>query len=99
MNENNMMGQEQKNMDMESGKGGSAGPIIGIIVILIIIILGGLYFWGQKDDARMMDDSDHMMTDTLEDIKMQDESDDAGSIEDDLNATDIESVDSEINAS
>lgn len=76
-------------MNMEDNGGSSAGPIIGAIVILAILILGGLYFWSQRsgNDA------------VIEEINTQTNSDAAAAIEADLNATDIENLDAELNAS
>lgn len=85
------MEPEQNNVDMGQEKKGSAGPMIGVIVVLVIIILGALYFWGQNDD------SDVMIDETLDTITTQSESDETASIEADLNATDVEGVDSELN--
>ena len=82
-------------MNVGSGEGGgSLGPIIGGIVILVIIILGGLYFWGQR-----VNDSDAVIDGSVESINMQSDSDAAAAIEADLDATDVENLDSEINAS
>ena len=86
---------EQNNVNVGSGEGGgSLGPIIGGIVILVIIILGGLYFWGQR-----VNDSDAVIDGSAESINMQSDSDAAAAIEADLDATDVENLDSEINAS
>ena len=86
---------EQNNVNMTNGEGGgSLGPIIGGIVILVIIILGGLYFWGQR-----VNDSDAVIDGSAESINMQSDSDAAAAIEADLDATDVENLDSEINAS
>jgi len=80
--------QNNVNVGVEEG-GGSSGPIIGAIVILAIIILGGLYFWGQRasNDA------------VIDEINRQSDSDEAAAIEADLDATDIENLDAELNAS
>ena len=86
---------DQNNVNVEGSapSGTSAGPVIGIIVILVIIILGGLYFWGQRES------DDTILNDTLDTINLQSDSDEVDAIEADLNATDIENLDSEINAS
>lgn len=87
---------EQNNVNMSGMEkaGGSAGSIIAVIVILAIIILGGFYFWSQRiGDETMMTDE------TVESINMQNSSDEAAAIEADLNATEIENLDAELNAS
>ena len=91
------MEPEQNNVNMgggmgggESKSGGWAGLIIGVIITLAIIILGGFYFWGQRVDV----------TDgTVESINTQGTPDEATAIEADLNTTDIENLDAELNAS
>ena len=88
-NESNSGGSANMEGGNESNSGGSAGPVIGIIVILAIIILGGLYFWGQGGSD----------TTTVEEINTESTSDDTASIEADLEDTNIEDVDSELNAS
>lgn len=87
---------EPNNVSMGGGErsGGSAGPIIGAIIILAIIILGGFYFWSQRAD-----DSDAAINRTVESINTQGTSDEAAAIEADLNNTNIENLDSELNAS
>ncbi|MEX2013711.1 MAG: hypothetical protein WD897_02240 [Parcubacteria group bacterium] len=80
--------QNKVNVEVEEG-GGSSGLIIGAVIILAIIILGGLYFWGQRADNEAM----------IDEIGSQSNSDEAAAIEADLNATDIENIDAELNAS
>lgn len=75
-------------------KNGGAGPIIAVIIILALVILGALYFWGErKDRDEVIDDS------ALDAIETQSSSDETDSIEADLDATDVDNLDSEINAS
>lgn len=86
---------EQNNVNAGTGEGGGgpSGPIIGAIVILVIIILGGLYFWSQRNGEEAL------TNETIENINMQSDSDAAAAIEADLDATDIENLDAELNAS
>ena len=91
---------EQNNVNVDKEGGGSIGPIIGIIVILAIIIFGGLYFWSQREGGV----EDGVATEAeagavIETINIQSESDDTTSIENDLDATNIDNLDSELNAS
>lgn len=84
---------EQSNVNMNgASSGSSAGLIIGIIVLLAIVILGGFYFWNERADDMMTDQQ-------VESINIQSEEDDTASIETDLNATDVDSLDAELNAS
>lgn len=85
---------EPNNMNVGTveSSGGSTGLIIGAVVILAIIVLGGLYFWGQRAN-------DALLNETVESINTQSSSDEAAAIEADLDATDIENLDAELNAS
>lgn len=98
------MDGEQNNVNMEGNMGGteagvnSIGPVVGIIVILVIIILGGLYFWNQ----RSVDNTATTKTETataLDAINAQSTADDTAAIETDLNSTQIENLDAQLNAS
>ncbi len=71
-------------------RGSSAGPIIGGIVILAVIIFGTLYFMGQREDSQATYEE-------VNSINAQSDSDTEASIEADLNATDIDNLDAELN--
>lgn len=73
-------------------EGSSVGLIIGIVIILAIVILGGLYFWGQKD--QVMNEDTNTPAENVESADNE-----TNSIEADLDSTDIENLDAEINAS
>jgi hypothetical protein len=73
-------------------KGSSAGPIIAGIVILAVIIFGALYFMGERQELESLETE-------LNSINTQSSSDEAAAIEADLNATDVDDLDAEINAS
>lgn len=77
----------------------SVGPIIGIVIIIIILIIGALYFWGQRITGdKMMPASENtsqaieqdQMTSSLQNVGTSDEID---SIVNDLNATNLDSID------
>ena len=82
----------------------SVGSIIGTIIIISIIILGGLYFWGKRiEDAKI---KQNLVTDNTGEplnyneasvIKTMSSSDDLSSIEADLNTTNLDDLDREIN--
>ena len=82
--------QSNVNVGTVESSGGSSGLIIGVIVILAIIILGGLYFWSQRVDVTDQ---------AVESINTQSTSDEAAAIEADLNTTNVENLDAELNAS
>ena len=84
---------EQSNVNIGSASNGSsAGLVIGIIVIIVIIILGGLYFWKQNNVSKIEDNN-------IDSVNTQSQADDTSSIEADLNSTDVDYVDAELNAS
>lgn len=87
---------EENNVDTGGSKpnGTSAWPVIGIILILVVIILGGLYFFKQSNT-----EEGAMFEETLEDINLQNDSDEIDTIEADLDATDIESLDIDMSTS
>ena len=88
---------------MEPNKS-SIGSIVSTIIIIALIILGGLYFWGKRiEEAK---NAQTTMTDTTTANAEQNEaatirstssSDDVSSIEADLNATNLDNLDAELN--
>lgn len=68
---------------------GSLGAIIGMIIILAVIVLGGLYFWGQRSSMTPSDTSTGVNS-------TQSESDEIESIEADLNAMDIDAINTDL---
>ncbi|MFI5241298.1 MAG: hypothetical protein ACHQUA_02580 [Microgenomates group bacterium] len=86
----------------------SIGSIIGTIIIIALIILGGLYFWGKRiEEAKIKQDlvSDEAATTQMAQnenneaasIKSVSSSDDLNSIEADLNSTNLDNLDAEMN--
>ncbi|MEK7509546.1 MAG: hypothetical protein AAB605_02425 [Patescibacteria group bacterium] len=89
----------------------SMGPIAGTVIVIILLIAGGLYFWGAKinnqmnndvpyipNDNSMMQDEQpvgELQSDTSAGLPPQSSSDDVSSIEADLNAMDMSSLESE----
>ncbi len=88
MDESNNLNMGQTN----EPKGNSTGPIIGGIIVLAVVIFGALYFMDQREDSQALNEE-------VNAINSQDTSDEAASIEADLNSTDIENLDAELNAS
>ncbi len=70
-------------------KNESIGPVIGLIIIIILIALGSVYFLGQRS---LDGDTD---TQTQE-IQEQSSSYEISAIEEDLEDTDMESLDQEL---
>lgn len=82
--------------------GHSSGPLIGIVVIVLLLILGGYYFWSERvDDVQKADTPTTIQpggeTEAIvNQLEEQDSSDEIASIEADLNATDLEAIDAEL---
>lgn len=83
----------------------SMGPVIGIAIIVVIIIFGGLYYWGAQINKQEAKDLQESLTaeqiesqeDTaVEQLEVQSQSDEVADIETDLNATDLENLDQEL---
>lgn len=74
----------------------SVGPMVGLVIVVIIIILGGLYFWKEQTDKAYEDTM--MEKDEVAMINEQSSSDEVSLIEADLQATSINSIDTEYSA-
>jgi uncharacterized protein HemX len=82
--------EPEQNTNMPPETRSSAGPIIGAIIILAVILFGALFFWGERSENRALNEK-------LQEINTQSESDEVVDIEADLEATDVESVDYDLN--
>ena len=73
------------------------GATIGAIIVIVIIVLGGLYVWGGKllqngDSPATTEDSQ------MTDLSSQNPSDEVSDISKDLEAVDLNKLDSGIDA-
>ncbi|PIP86459.1 hypothetical protein COV42_01565 [Candidatus Campbellbacteria bacterium CG11_big_fil_rev_8_21_14_0_20_44_21] len=81
-------------------KGAGVGPIAGAIIVIIIIVLGGLYFIGKR--AGEIDTTEGVSEEVAPEdaavleLEKQDNSDELEAIESDLEATNLENLDEEI---
>lgn len=68
----------------------AAGSLTALIVILALLALGAFYFWGERaeDDAALESENA-----SLNSINTQSNSDSEVDIETDLNSTDVDNVD------
>ncbi len=79
---------------------GPIGPVVGIIIVVALLIVGGLYFWGNQIFVRT--DKTSSVEDikgadpVAENLKTQSTSDEVGSIEKDLQTTDLNNIDSDL---
>lgn len=86
---------------METENRAGLGPTIGTVIILLIIIVGGLYFWMHRaktvSPAASGDQAATAPADTdVQAVSAQSSSDDTASIQSDLNATNVDTIDSSI---
>ena len=83
----------------------SIGPIIGIAIIVVIIIFGGLYYWGAQISRQEVKEGQENLTaeqienqadPTTQQLQIQSTSDEIADIEADLDTTDLENLDQEL---
>lgn len=83
---------EDNNVNVTPQQESSVGPIIGAIIILAVVVFGFLFFWGERG-------ADQALESQIDTIETQSNSDETSSIEADLEATDVDNLDAELNAS
>ncbi len=71
----------------------SKGPLISVIIILVLIIVGGLYFLRERSNTVNYKNTNNQIETITADLKNQGTADDLESIEADLKATNIDSLD------
>jgi uncharacterized protein HemX len=74
---------------MKQPSNSSAGSLIALLVILVLLAVGAVYFWGERGADYMSEESNA----ELDSINMQSQSDATADIEADLDATDVDGVD------
>lgn len=89
-------------MENEMDNNKPIGPAIGTIIIVLVLIIGAFYFWGSKlEKAPLVDENitaEEVLAKpdaSLDTLKTQGTSDEIGSIEQDLNATDLQNLNAE----
>jgi hypothetical protein len=75
------------------GENKSFGPLIGIVIIILILVLGGLYLWSNQSDLGSLSPNEDGVIQALQE---QGASDEVSAIEEDLSATDLESLDADL---
>ena len=82
---------------------GPIGPAIGTIIIVIILIIGGLYLWGaklSKESAVLEEKAPEEILaapdETFDSLETQGTSDEVSAIEGDLQTTDLDNLDAEL---
>lgn len=97
--------QQPSEPQQEEAPTKSVGPIIGIAIILIVLIFGGLYYWGGKISNQELRNQQESITaeeildqqdESLESLQVQSTSDEIVEIEADLDLTNLEGLDKEL---
>ena len=78
----------------------SSGPLVGIIIVVVLLIIGGYYYWTtQVDRGDTQTQESAISPETasiIESLQTQGTTDEISDIEDDLNSTDLENLDAEL---
>ena len=77
----------------------SVGSVVGVVVIVLVLVLGGLYFWGQQlntKGAMTPDEIRNTADASIANFQQQSTSDDISSIQADVDATNLDNLDKEI---
>lgn len=82
----------------------SSGPLVGIAIIVIVLIAGGIYLWSTTfnqeeeaaDQAPAVEFTNAETDAIVNQLNSQGTSDEVADIEADLNLTDLENLDSEL---
>lgn len=74
----------------------SFGPLIGIVIIIIILVAGGLYLWSEQSSSleSLSPDNDGV----IDELQAQGTSDKVGDIEEDLDTTNLDNLDADLEA-
>lgn len=76
------------------------GPVIGVIIIVLVLTLGGLYFYGdqlnRKNGVMTPEEIRNASDASVTNLGQQGTSDETAAIEADLNATDLNNLDKEL---
>ncbi len=91
----NSMGSVMPKMAEEKKQ---VGPTIGVIIIVLLLTLGGFYFYGDQLNKKAATPEEIQKTPDESAMKLQEQSasDETSSIEADLNATDLNGLDKEL---
>ena len=100
-NQNNQQPQSMGGAMPGMKKSHGVGPAVGIVIIIVLLIAGGYYFWQQRAATMKGADlpSDEVSVDqddTRAALEAQGSSDELADIEQDLNATELDSIDEEL---
>lgn len=79
------------------GNGSSVWPLVAVVIVLALVIVGALFFWQSSETAEQETREEAEANALVELISTQSSSDTTPDLEADLNSTDVESIDAELN--
>jgi len=89
-------------LQSEAPEKSTSGPLIGVAIIIIVLIAGGIYFWStavnqDEDGDQLPTIQSGEETDAIVSrLESQGTSDEIADIEADLNTTELDNLDSEL---
>lgn len=92
---------DEFNSSEKNSEAKSTGPVIGSVIIILVLIIGALYFWGAKLNKEQNQTPGELMEaydPTLTELEGQNSSDDMESIRSDLEASQFDDIDAELDA-
>ncbi|MEX0652140.1 MAG: hypothetical protein WD509_01465 [Candidatus Paceibacterota bacterium] len=75
----------------------SSGPLVGVAIIILVLIVGGIYFWNTEVNNHKGDATQETSAEaTVDALNTQGTSDEVAAIEADLDTTDLDNLDAEL---
>lgn len=100
MEQNTPMNPQDSQSPMPQKTAGPAGPLVGTIIVIVLLVIGAVYFWVQSSNTKAPDlpfiPGDESSAETW--MPASSQSDDAASIQADLEATDMTAFEAQMNA-
>lgn len=81
--------------EMTSENKGGAGTMIAAVVVIVVILIGALYFWNARSAQAPALDETASTVQAITDVSTSDEATD---IQTDLNSTELDNLDAQLNA-
>ena len=94
------MQENNQNTVTEESSSGQVGPIAGVILVIAVLAIGGFYFFGkevsERAEAPTAEEILSAPDQALQNLQTQGTSDEVGAIEEDLTATNLDTLDAEL---
>jgi len=96
--EDNTQNTTPKYAGIKPNKDGGTGAFVGSLIIIMVIILGGIYVFNSIQEQIGFTKTESAATGSTETGTKLNEQDDVTSLEADLNGSDIDNLDKELDA-